>query len=190
MSSISSSSSRSSSPISTSSNPLSAWRWMAAVLGLVASLLAVRGLGRLVEGVPPAGAWSVIVTFVCDAAIALFVPWVLLAGVVGVRLLLPGALIAAAVNIIVRPATIAWFPNALAESADQYGSIGVAFTYLALLYSVALGFLATAIVGQVVATDPGRTGQWIRGTWDAPPAQGERVDLDSRGQDHPEPRAP
>ena len=163
------------------SNPLSAWRWVAAVLGLVGSLIAVRGLGRLVEGVPPAGAWSAVVTFVCDAAISLFVPWVLLAGVVRARLLLPGALIGAVVNIAVRPATLAWFPNALEESADRYGSIGVAFTYLALLYSVALGFLATAIVGQVIATDPGRLGQRIRGRGDASHPRDDRVDVDSGG---------
>ena len=78
-------------------------------------------------------------------------------------------------NIAVRPATLAWFPNALEESADRYGSIGVAFTYLAMLYSVALGFLATAIVGQVIATDPGRLGRWIRGREDASPARYDRV---------------
>lgn len=152
------------------SNLRSLWRWVAAVLGLVASLLAVRGLGRVVEGVPPTGAWSAVVAFASDLAISLFVPWVLLAGVVRARLLLPGAVIAAAVNIAVRPATLAWFPNALEESADHYGSIGVAFTYLALLYSVALGFLATAIVGQVIATDPGRLGTWIRGSGESGPA--------------------
>ena len=165
------------------SNPLSLWRWVAAVLGLVASLLAVRGLGRLVEGVPPTGAWSAVVVFLCDVGISLFVPWVLLAGVVRARLLVPGALIAAGVNLAVRPATLAWFPNALEESADRYGSIGVAFTYLAMLYSVALGFLATAIVGQVIATDPGRLGQWIRGTVD------DTSSLDALIADqHPEPR--
>ena len=153
------------------SNLRSLWRWVAAVLGLVASLLAVRGLGRLVEGVPPTGAWSVAVAFASDLAICLFVPWVLLAGGVRARLLLPGALIAAVVNVAVRPATLAWFPNALEESADHYGSIGVAFTYLAMLYSVALGFLATAIVGQVMATDLGRLGQWIRGRGEAGPAR-------------------
>jgi membrane protein len=106
----------------------SMWRWVAAVLGLVASLLAVRGLGRLVDGVPPAGVWSAAVVFACDAGISLFVPWVLLSGVIRLRLLLPGAMLAAVVNIAVRPATVAWFPKALEESADRYGSIGVAFT--------------------------------------------------------------
>ena len=154
------------------SNLRSLWRWVAAVLGLVASLLAVRGLGRVVEGVPPTGTWSAVVAFASDLAISLFVPWVLLAGVVRARLLLPGALIAAVVNVAVRPATLAWFPNALEESADRYGSIGVAFTYLAMLYSVALGFLATAIVGQVMATDPGRLGAWIRGSGGLAPAPG------------------
>ena len=70
-------------------------------------------------------------------------------------------------------------------SADQHGSIGVAFTYLALSCSVALGFLATVIVGQVVATDPGRLGQWVRGTQDATRNRDGPVDVGSRGQGHP-----
>jgi membrane protein len=170
------------------SNLSSLWRWVAAVLGLVASLLAVRGLERLVDDVPPAGTWPVGVAFVCDLAISLFVPWVLLSGVVRARLLLPGALIAAVVNIAVRPATLAWFPNALEDSADRYGSIGVAFTYLAMLYSVALGFLATAIIGQVIATDPGRLGAWIRGSREvgaAPDEQGDTQPSDPAGDGRP-----
>ena len=37
------------------------------------------------------------------------------------------------------------------------------FTYLAMLYFVSFCFLAAAIVGEVIATDPARLGQWIRG---------------------------
>ncbi|MDP9143508.1 MAG: YihY/virulence factor BrkB family protein, partial [Actinomycetota bacterium] len=141
----------------------SAWRWVAVILALVLTLLAVRWLGQLVGGLPPGGVWPAAVAMVADFAIALFVPWVLLSGVVRARLLLPGALIAALVNLAVRPAIAEWFANALDVSADRYGFIGVAFTYLALLYAVSLGFLATAVVGQVITTDGGRLGQWIRG---------------------------
>jgi membrane protein len=45
-----------------------------------------------------------------------------------------------------------WLPHALDSSADRYGSIGVAFTYL-----------AASVLGQVIATDTGWFGQWIRG---------------------------
>ena len=54
------------------------------------------------------------------------------------------------------------------ESAARYGTIGIAFTYLAWLYVVALLFLATAILGQVIAEDQGRLGQFIRRTRSTP----------------------
>ena len=106
--------------------------------------------------------WPLAVSFACDVAVAVFVPWVLLSGTVAPRLLVPGAVTFAFLMVVVRPASTAWLPRALETSADRYGSIGVAFTYLAMLYVAAFCFLATAVVGQVVATDQGRFGAWIR----------------------------
>jgi membrane protein len=143
-------------------NVRSVWRWIAVVLSLAFSLLAVRGLGQLVSGVPPDAVWPAAVGMACDVAIALFVPWILLSGQVRARLLLPGALILALLSLAVRPVMAAWLPGALETSADRYGSIGVAFTYLALLYAVSFSFMATAILGQVIATDEGGLGRWIR----------------------------
>jgi hypothetical protein len=61
-----------------------------------------------------------------------------------------------------RPAADTFMPRALAESAARYGTIGVAFTYLAWLYVASLLLLATAILGQAVAADSGRLGRYIR----------------------------
>ena len=61
-----------------------------------------------------------------------------------------------------RLAGATFMPRALEESADRYGTIGVAFTYLAWLYVVSLLYLATAILGQVLAEDRGRLGTFIR----------------------------
>ena len=69
----------------------------------------------------------------------------------------------------VRPATQAWLPRALETSADRYGSIGVAFTYLTWLYIASWVLLATAVLGQVIAIDPGRLGERIRGRTGRPP---------------------
>jgi hypothetical protein len=68
----------------------------------------------------------------------------------------------ALLTLTVRPIMAAWLPKALETSADQYGSIGVTFTYLAMLYAVSFSFMATAILGQVIATDEGGLGRWIR----------------------------
>jgi membrane protein len=142
----------------------SAWRWLAAVLVLLFSLIIARAVSGPVDVVPPRDALPFLASFALDTAVALFVPWVLLAGAVHVRLLAPGALIFAVLMLAVGPATAAWLPNALEESADRYGPIGVAFTYLACLYTASICFLATSVLGQVIATDHGELGQWIRGT--------------------------
>ena len=145
----------------------SAWRWLAVVVGLALGLVAVRALSELAAGLPPGAVWQVVVSVVCDIALALFVPWVLLSGTLKLRLLLPGALLYALVMTVFRPASAAWLPRALDASAERYGSLGVSFTYLAWLYVWAFILLLTAIVGQVAATDKGGIGRWIRG--DTPP---------------------
>jgi len=142
----------------------SAWRWLSVVLVLSLSLVVVRAATEPVDVQPLRDALPLVVTFALEAGVALFVPWVLLAGAVRWRLLAPGALVFALLMLTVRPATAAWLPHALEVSADRYGPIGVAFTYLACLYVASFCFLATAVLGQVIATDRGGLGHWIRGT--------------------------
>jgi len=141
----------------------SAWRWLSVVLVLSLSLVVVRAATEPVDVQPLRDALPLVVTFGLEAGVALFVPWVLLAGAVRWRLLAPGALLFALLMLTVRPATAAWLPHALEVSADRYGPIGVAFTYLACLYTASFCFLATAVLGQVIATDHEKLGQWIRG---------------------------
>ena len=141
----------------------SAWRWLAVVVALALSLVVVRALSGFVEEVPPRNFWERMVVFAFDLLTASFVPWLLLSGAVRLRRLLPGALIFGSLMLAVRPASALWLPRALEVSADRYGSIGVAFTYLAWLYVVSFCALLTAVVGQVVAEDPGWLGKRIRG---------------------------
>lgn len=140
----------------------SAWRWLAAVLVLALSLVVVRAVSEPVSLLPPREVWPLFVSFSVDVAVAIFVPWVLLARAVRPRLLSAGALVFAAVMLAVRPATQVWLPHALEVSADRYGSIGVAFTYLTWLYILSFCFLTTAVLGQAIASDSGRLGRWIR----------------------------
>ncbi|WP_107771453.1 YihY/virulence factor BrkB family protein [Nocardioides sediminis] len=141
----------------------SAWRWLAVVVSLALSLVVVRALSQYAAAVPPSGVWQRVVALCLDTAIMVLVPWLLLSGAVGLRRLVPGALLFAAVMLAVRPASALWLPRALDVSAERYGSIGVAFTYLAWLYVVAFCVLVTAVLGQVLAMDPGWLGRRIRG---------------------------
>lgn len=139
----------------------SAWRWLAAVMVLAIALIVVRVASDSMQVLPPREVWPFLVSLALDTVIAMFIPWVLLAGAVRPRLLVPGALVFGLVMLSVRPATMAWLPHALEVSADRYGSLGVAFTYLTWLYVMSLCFLGTAILGQVIATDGGQLGTWI-----------------------------
>lgn len=145
-----------------------AWRWLAALLALAVAMVATFSLTRQMTDPPPRGLLAFFLTFVLDLTMGIFIPWVLLARQVEPRRLLPGAVILAAVLLVVRPGVKAWLPLALDASANRYGSIGVAFTYLACLYVLSFCWLACAVVGQVVADDDGPLGRWIRGGRVAP----------------------
>ena len=140
-----------------------AWRWLAVVLGLSLAVVAASALSGFAAKVPPENVWQLAVSLTCDLAIGVFVPWLLLAGVVRARHLVPGALIFGLVMLVVRPATGVWLPRALEVSAERYGPIGVAFTYLAWLYVVSFCFLAAAALGHAITTDRGWFGTRIRG---------------------------
>ena len=148
-----------------------AWRWVAAILAVLVALLAARPLYRLSLNLPPEQLWEAVIGVVPDVAVAVAVPSLLLAGAVRVRLLLPGALLFGVVMLFVRPVSSSYLPEALQASAGRYGSLGVAFTYLAYLYVVSFCFLLSGVVGTVIARDPGWLGTWIRGDTGTPPGE-------------------
>lgn len=139
------------------------WRWLGAVITLALSMVVIRWLLRLTEALPPENLWRFVVPFGLDTALAVLVPWILLSGRIPVRRLLPGGVVFALFMLAVRPASQAFLPHALEGSADRYGTIGVAFTYIAWLYVLSFCFLGAALIGQVIATDEGWLGRWIRG---------------------------
>jgi membrane protein len=142
----------------------SAWRWVAVILALAIGLVAARQIHEFSSTIPPRGFWDFIAAAASDIAIVLFIPTILLAGAIPLRRLMPWALLFGAVMLLVRPISDVYLPHALNTSAERYGSIGVAFTYLAWLYVVAFCFLATGVMGKVITTDEGRFGGWIRGS--------------------------
>ncbi|KRF37419.1 YhjD/YihY/BrkB family envelope integrity protein [Nocardioides sp. Soil805] len=141
----------------------SAWRWFAVLVALALAVTLTLTVVRRVGEQPPRGLWAMVLSFVISLVLGVFVPWVLLAGAVSARMLLPGATLVATVMAFARPAIATWVPHALEVSAGRYGSIGVAFTYLACLYAMSFCWLTGAVLGQVVATDEGWFGRWVRG---------------------------
>ncbi|WP_313408962.1 YhjD/YihY/BrkB family envelope integrity protein [Aeromicrobium sp.] len=141
----------------------SSWRWFAVVVVLVLAVVVMQGLTQRTGVLPPRFLWPAALSLATDVAVATFVPWVLLAGRIAGRWLVPGAVAFALLMMVIRPAADVWLPWALDASAARYGPIGMAFTYLAWLYTVAFVFIGTAVIGQVVVSDRGRAGAWLRG---------------------------
>ena len=139
-----------------------AWRWVGAVIVLAVVMVLIRWLSRLTGDWQPGSAWKYVASLVLATIGSALVPWILLSGRVAARCLVPGALIFAVVVTTARPVSHDLLTQSLSDSAEQYGTIGVAFTYIAFLYALSLWFLATAFLGQVIATDEGRLGRWIR----------------------------
>ena len=126
---------------------------MTVVLVLALAMVTARALTRFLRDLPPPPLWQVTVSFALDVALCVLVPWILVSGRVRTLQLLPGALLFGFVMLLVRPASAAWLPETLQVSADRYGLIGVAFSYLAWLYVISFCFLASSILGHVVVAD-------------------------------------
>lgn len=143
--------------------PRGAWRWLAAVAVLALSIIVSHKLASLVRRVPPPGFWTLVALGVITTAIACYVPWMLMAGRVPVRLLLPGALLFGVVVMATRPIADRYLTTSIAVSAERFGAIGIAFTFLTYLYCLSWALLGTAVLGRVIVIDPGVLGRMIRG---------------------------
>ncbi|BFU43215.1 YhjD/YihY/BrkB family envelope integrity protein [Krasilnikovia sp. MM14-A1004] len=150
------------------SGPRASWRWFATVLTLAAYMVGTRLLGWLTHDLPLPDLSLVFLLFAADCAAAVVMPWLVLGNAVPPRLLAAGGVVFGLAMLFLRPAGRVFLPIALHSSADRYGTIGVAFTYIGWLYVVSFCLLLTAILGQVVAQDEGALGRLVRG--ERPPA--------------------
>ncbi|WP_433829880.1 YihY/virulence factor BrkB family protein [Actinoplanes sp. CA-015351] len=127
-----------------------AWQ-VGAVLLLVAFVLGARLLGWLGGMLPAPHVSGVVLTLVADVSLAVLLPRVLLGpGLHRARLLLSAAIFGIAM-IGVREVGTVYLPRALQSSADRYGTIGLAFTYIGWLYVLSFCLLLCAVAGGVLA---------------------------------------
>lgn len=83
------------------SNPRDAWRWLLAVVAMAVTVVGVQILVReAIQAATPIIATSLL-TSVIDTALALFLPWILTAGRIPARWLVPGAVSFAVVMLAI-----------------------------------------------------------------------------------------
>ena len=126
-------------------------------------MVATRLLAGVTRDLQVPGLWSAILLLFADCGLAMLIPWLLLAGTVPGRALLPGGVMFGLAMLFVRPVGSVYLPRALQTSDDRYGTIGIAFTYIGWLYVLAFCLLATALLGQVLGQDEGMLGRAVRG---------------------------
>jgi membrane protein len=149
--------------------PRASWRWLVIVMTLALFAVGSRLLGWFASELPLRGPVSALLLLAMDCSIGVLMPWLLLGTAVPTRMLLPGSILFGLAMLFVRPAGAVYLPRALQTSADRYGTIGVAFTYIGWLYVVAFCVMLAAVVGQVIANDEAAFGRWIRGVRPARP---------------------
>ncbi|MFC7528668.1 YihY/virulence factor BrkB family protein [Actinoplanes sp. GCM10030250] len=133
-----------------------AWQ-VGTVLMLVLFLVSARILGWLTGMLPAPRVAGVALALVADFALAFLLPRILLGpGLPRRRLLFAGALFGLAM-VGVRAAASVYLPIALQSSAERYGTIGLAFTFISWLYVLSFCLLITAVAAGL-ASDlwPGR----------------------------------
>jgi membrane protein len=121
--------------------------WIAAAAGYIAFLLPLR---HTVE-VHTDRAVSLSVVVVTLAGCWLLTPYLLLAGRIPFRSLLPTAMLTASGMAIASSFSTYYMPDAMTSSAQRYGLVGVAFSIVSWLTGIGVIILVAAAIGAVTA---------------------------------------
>jgi uncharacterized BrkB/YihY/UPF0761 family membrane protein len=127
-----------------------AWRWVVAIVAIVIGITLVVATRNVVEGT---GAMPVL-EFVAEAAIWCVLwwiaSWVVINRSVSLRALLPGSVLAgigfAGAALVGR----VFLPPTLAASANQFGVLGLAFSYIGWLFVLMFVLLVAVTIGRII----------------------------------------
>jgi len=120
-------------------------------LALVVVYTSVR---PVVAGLFDSTVLRIAASLVLGAGLWTATPYLLLGQRVSWRRLMPGALLTAVGMSVLGTSSVIWFPRTVASSADQFGSMGVAFAMLSWLVAAAFVVVATATGGAVASERP------------------------------------
>ncbi|MER7753730.1 ribonuclease BN [Kitasatospora sp. NPDC097643] len=136
---------------------LTAWRWLAWLLGWLAVLLLQAPL-RHGFG---AGAWvGVLLSLTASVLLWWWTQHLLLGGRIGWLPLLPGAVLAGGGMVAFLHASRLVTPQSLRRSIDQFGALGLVFTMLSWLIAVGCVLVVGLTLGQVIASS-GPFPRWL-----------------------------
>jgi membrane protein len=147
------------------------WRWVAVLFGVALSFITVRAFHFASSGSPYGTAGSLLLTLVLNSLLWTWAPWLLLARRVSWRRLLPGGVIMGCCTVATSMASGVYLPRALVSASQQFGALGVAFTYIGWLFIVAFVLVCSTVLGAVLARDESRLARLIVGEREGPDEQ-------------------
>ena len=143
------------------------WRWVAALFGVALTMVTLRTLQLASAGVY-ATVGELLLTLVISSLLWTWAPWLLLAGEVSLRRLLPGGVAMGLCTVGTSIASGIYLPRALASASRQFGALGIAFTYIGWLFVVAFVLICSTVLGAVLARDESRLARLIVGAQPSP----------------------
>lgn len=146
----------------------SLWRLVAVLLGLVLLVVMLTFVRRVLQGSPLSAVAEGLVAFVLGGLLWTWVPWLLMARRVPVRMLAPGGVLMAVAMSVLTVAGRIYLPRALSSATSQYGALGVSFTYVTWLFAIMAALVGTTAVGAVIARDMDPVGRLLAGARQRP----------------------
>ncbi len=127
-----------------------AWRWFATLAAISAAIVVLGTLQRLWQHVPYDNLLDALSSFALTTVVWVWTPWVLLAGQVAWRRLLPGGVLMGIGSGLISAGSQFYLPRALNSASRQYGALGIAFTYISWLFVVMTVLICTTLAGAVI----------------------------------------
>ncbi len=145
-----------------------AWRWLAALMTVIIGLALIVATRTVLVDDSPILAIEFVLEVVLWGALWWIASWVVVNRRVSLRELLPGSVLAGLGFAIAGMVGRVVLPPLLADSANRYGVLGMAFTYIGWLLVLACVLLVAATSGRVAYLT--YTGRAWRRSVSAPPA--------------------
>lgn len=126
-----------------------AWRWLAALVAVIAGLAAVVAMRIILRGQGAVPWLEFLAEIAVWGALWWVAAWVVMNRRIGLRELLPSALLAGLGFAVAGVFARLFLPPLLADSAHRFGVLGMAFTYIGWLLVLACILLIALTVGRI-----------------------------------------
>jgi membrane protein len=130
------------------------WYGLAGTVLFVADIAALTTLGAVLRRLPGGAGLAVAVQVLGSFAFWMILQYLLLSRQISWRPLLPGAVVAAAGQVLIILFSATYMPNQIATNSARYGIVGVSLALLTWLIVVAAVVVAVAATGAELAGRP------------------------------------